>query len=306
VNDAFLTEVVAGLSASPKTLPCKYFYDTRGSDLFEAICEVDEYYVTRAELAATNDNIDAIAEQLGSGVCLVELGSGAGVKTRILLDNLRDLRAYVPVEISSSALEQSVATLRASYPDLEIASVCADYTKTVSLPETKAAQRTVVYFPGSTVGNFHPPDASAFLGRMRRLIEPNGGVLIGVDLKKDKDVLERAYDDAKGVTRAFNFNLVERINRELGATFDLDALEHVARYDETIGRMEMHLRSKIDQTVSVGDHSFTLAAGETIRTEESYKYSLDDFAQVAADAGLKVSAVWLDSEGLFSLQWLTT
>lgn len=307
--DTFLADVQRGLAARPKTLPCKYLYDEVGSALFEKICGVEEYYPTRADLDATERNVEAIAALVGRAVRLVELGSGSSTKTRVLLDRL-DLAAYVPIDISVDALEASVEQLRAAYPDLEILPLAADYTQPVELPApSRPFTRTVVYFPGSTIGNFHPSAAIEFLKRIRSAIEGRGGrepggLLIGVDLKKDPAVLEAAYDDAEGVTAAFNKNLLTRINRELGAAFDLDAFAHQARYDEREGRIEMHLVSQRAQSATVGDRTFHFAPGESIRTEESYKYSRDDFARVASEAGLEVTAFWTDAEGLFSLQYL--
>ncbi len=304
-SEAFLREVVAGLASTPKTLPCKYFYDHEGSALFERICELEEYYPTRADLDATRRNVAAIVERVGPRCVLVELGSGSSKKTRVLLDALEDVVAYVPIDISESALEQSALSLRRDYPHLEVIPVLADYQQAVELPPTRrSAQRTFVYFPGSTIGNFHPPDAIAFLRRIRGAIRDDGAALIGADLKKDKAKLERAYDDAAGVTAAFNLNLLTRINRELGANFARDGFEHRALYDEELGRIEMHLRATRRQTVTVGGQTFAFEAGETIRTEESYKYSLDDFETLAHEAGLEVAAVWTDAEGLFSLQYL--
>ena len=303
--EGFLEEVIAGLGAAEKTLPCKYFYDARGSELFEQICELEEYYPTRADLEATTRNIDSIVDEVGPGCVLVELGSGSSTKTRVLLDHLPDIVGYVPIDISQAALDQSAASLRAEYPDLEILPTCADYTSTVDVPKTKREPtRTLIYFPGSTIGNFHPPDAIRFLRRIAVACGPNGAALIGADLKKDKDRLERAYDDAKGVTAAFNLNLLTRINRELGANFDLDAFAHAARYDETLGRIEMHLVSQREQTVTIGSQTFSFAAQETIRTEESYKYDNAGFRAMAAEAQLAVDAVWTDENGLFSLQYL--
>jgi dimethylhistidine N-methyltransferase len=308
--DTFLDDVQRGLGARPKTLPCKYLYDEVGSALFETICRLEEYYPTRADLDATRRNIAAIAALIGPRARLVELGSGSSTKTRVLLDALDDLVAYVPIDISVEALEASVRDLRAAYPDLEISGLAADYTQPVDLPvPSRPPARTVVYYPGSTIGNFHPTGAIAFLQRIRRAIEPGpdgaaGGLLIGVDLKKDPAVLEAAYDDAAGVTAAFNKNLLVRINRELGASFDLDAFDHAARYDAREGRIEMHLVSTRAQTVTVGDRSFHFDAGESIRSEESYKYSREDFARIAAEAGLEVAAFWTDAAGLFSLQYL--
>lgn len=303
---AFLDDVVAGLSSRPKTLPCKYLYDARGSELFERICELEAYYPTRADLDATARNIDRIVARVGPSARLVELGSGSSTKTRVLLDHLPDLVAYVPIDISVSALEDSAASIRAEYPALEVLPVLADYTQSVTLPATaRDTERTLIYFPGSTIGNFHPPDAIAFLRRIGAACGRGGAALIGVDLKKDKAMLELAYDDPEGVTAAFNLNLLTRINRELGADFDVRAFAHHARYDEELGRIEMHLVSARSQVVALGEHHITLAAGETIRTEESYKYSIDDFARLATEAGLSVEEVWTDDRGLFSLQFLT-
>jgi len=303
--ETFLADVQSGLSRSPKTLPCKYLYDERGSQLFEEITEVDDYYPTRADLEATTANVSAIEQHIGPGARLVELGSGSSTKTRVLLDHL-DIAAYIPVEISADALEESVDTLRAAYPDLEVLPLCADYTQPLDLPvPSQPFARTVVYYPGSTIGNFHPPDAIAFLRRIQRAVQPDGGLLIGVDLKKDKAVLERAYNDREGVTAAFNLNLLTRINRELPAKFTLEAFHHEARYDEGLGRIEMHLVSDEDQDVKVGEQTFHFAAGETIRTEESYKYSRQEFARLAQEAGFEVTAFWTDGAERFSLQYLS-
>jgi len=302
----FLHDVQRGLSQSPKTLPCKYLYDERGSQLFEDITELDDYYPTRADLEATTANIEAIVEHIGPGARLVELGSGSSTKTRVLLDHLEDLVAYIPVEISADALDESVQSLRASYPHLEVLPLCADYTHPLDLPSpSRAFRRTVVYYPGSTIGNFHPPDAIAFLRRIRRATVPDGGLLIGVDLKKDKAILERAYNDSAGVTAAFNLNLLSRIERELPAEVDLEGFHHEARYDEQLGRIEMHLVSDAKQEIRIGDETFHLEPGETIRTEESYKYGRQDFARIADEAGFDVTAFWMDRSSRFSLQYLS-
>lgn len=302
---AFLLDVQAGLAAQPKTLPCKYLYDGRGSQLFEAITELEEYYPTRADLEATRANIDAIAELLGPDLRLVELGSGSSTKTRELLDHLRGVVAYVPVEISVDALDESVVALREAYPNLEVLPLCADYTQPLELPKpSKPFARTVVYYPGSTIGNFHPPQAISFLRRIRSAVLPDGGLLIGVDLKKDKELLELAYNDRKGVTADFNINLLDRINRELPAEIPVHEFHHEARYDERLGRIEMHLVSDAELDVKVGDQTFHFAAGESIRTEESYKYARHEFARLAVEAGLEVQAFWTDSRGQFSLQYL--
>lgn len=301
----FLNDVLAGLAATPKTLPCKYFYDARGSELFEDICSLEEYYPTRADLDATTRNIAAIAAKVGPGCLLVELGSGSSTKTRVLLDHLPGIVGYVPIDISQSALDLSAASLATDYPDLEVLPVCADYTHTVDLPVTRRQPtRTLIYFPGSTIGNFHRERAVAFLRRIGAAFGATGAALIGADRKKDKAVLERAYDDTRGVTAAFNLNLLARINRELGADFDLDCFSHLARYDETLGRIEMHLVSRRPQTVTIAGTSVSFAEAETVRTEVSYKYDDVGFAAMAEDAGLVVDAVWTDAEGLFSLQYV--
>ena len=301
----FMADVIAGLSSEPKTLPCKYFYDARGSELFDQICELEEYYPTRADTQATADHVEAIASRIGPRARLIELGSGSSIKTRILLDHLDDPVAYVPVEISPEPLRRSACALREAYPDLTVQPVEADYTEPLSLPRPPAEPtRTVVYFPGSTIGNFHPPDASAFLARLRELVGPDGAILIGVDLDKDPAVLERAYDDAAGITAAFNLNVLHRIADELGADLDPSRFSHRAHYDRNNKRIEMHLVSDQDQVLVVGGRRFEMAAGETIRSEVSYKYGLDDFARVATRAGLRVHDVWTDREGLFSLQYL--
>lgn len=307
----FHEEVVEGLSASPKTLPCKYFYDERGSKLFDQICELEDYYPTRADLEATRLNLDAIAERVGGRVRLVELGSGSSLKTQLLLERL-DLTEYVPLDISIDHLEATAADLRARYPNLVVQPAAADYTKRVTLPDPVEPFRcTVVYFPGSTIGNFQPDEAVPFLARLAKLVQPNqqlgvepGGVLIGVDLRKDAQRLERAYDDREGVTAKFNLNLLRHINRELGTEFPLDRFKHRAVWNAEEGRIEMHLVSEDDLEVEVGDSSFSFSKGEFIRSEVSYKYSREGFAELVAKAGLKVDQFWTDSQGLFSLQYL--
>lgn len=301
----FRDEVWAGLAAPRKTLPCKYFYDARGSALFEAICELPEYYPTRTELEILERHAAAMAARLGGRCLLVEYGSGSSRKTRLLLDQLRDPAGYVPIDISRAALADSARALRAAYPGLEVLPVCADYTTELDLPQPrKPAARRGVYFPGSTIGNFTPPQAQRFLAHMARIAGPGGGLLIGVDLRKDRATLERAYDDAAGVTAAFNLNLLARINRELGGGFALDRFEHRALYDERAGRVEMHLVSTAAQTVHVGGRAFRFERGETIHTENSYKYDLPGFAALATGAGLAIREVWTDPARRFSVQYL--
>lgn len=299
-------DVLAGLAAQPKWLPCKYFYDRRGSELFERICELEEYYPTRTELGIMETSVREMAEALGPGVALVEYGSGSSTKTRILLEALDDPVAYVPVDISRDPLVDSANSLDRRHPDLEVLPVCADFTEAITLPEPRRrARRRVVYFPGSTIGNFDPVEVVAFLSRIRSLVGPGGGLLIGVDLRKDAAILEAAYDDREGVTAAFNKNLLVRLNRELGADFELDHFEHRAVVNEELGRVEMHLVSTVVQTAAVGAESFRFEAGESIHTENSHKFTLEGFAGLAEQAGLAVRRVWTDPGERFSVQYLT-
>lgn len=301
----FRDDVWAGLAQPQKTLPCKYFYDARGSALFEAICEVPEYYPTRTELSIMESHAAAMAERLGPRCLLVEYGSGSSRKTRLLLDRLRDPAGYVPIDISAAALADSTRALAASYPSLEVLPVCADYTAPFDVPQPRAtAERRGVYFPGSTIGNFTPPQAQRFLARMARVAGPSGVLLVGVDLRKDRATLERAYDDAAGVTAEFNRNLLVRINRELAGDFDLARFAHHARWDEAAGRVEMHLVALADQRVRVAGRPFEFTAGETIHTENSYKYDAAHFATLAAGVGLAVREVWTDPARRFSVQLL--
>jgi dimethylhistidine N-methyltransferase len=301
----FRADVWAGLSLPRKTLPCKYFYDARGSALFEAICELPEYYPTRTELSIMERHAGAMAERLGAGCLLVEYGSGSSRKTRLLLDRLCAPAGYVPIDISPTALADSARALAERYPALAIEPVCADYTEPFELPPAAhAAARRGVYFPGSTIGNFTPPQAQRFLARMARVAGAGGLLLVGVDLKKDRETLERAYDDAAGVTAAFNRNLLARIDAELGGTFDLDRFGHRALWNEVAGRIEMHLVSLAEQSVTVAGRHFAFRAGETIHTENSYKYDLAQFAALAAGAGLAVREVWTDPARRFSVQLL--
>ena len=301
----FREAVLHGLSENPKTLPCKYLYDAEGSRLFEQICEVDEYYPTRTERIILESNVEEISECCGSGCLLVELGSGSSKKTRLLLDHLATPAAYVPIDIAEEQLSSSVASLTVDYPDLEILPLCADYHGPVQLPATtKPAQRTVVFFPGSTIGNLAPKQAENFLSRLSDW-EPFGlGVLIGVDLQKAREVIEPAYNDAQGVTAAFNLNLLRRINRELGADFNLDRFQHRAFYNEQKGRVEMHLVSVNGQTVQIDGGEISFLPGEPIITEYSYKYPVRGFTQLAGKAGFEVTQLWTDPNNWFAVMYL--
>ena len=300
-TDTFLDEVREGLGQPQKALPPKFFYDAQGSQLFDEITELPEYYLTRTEIGIMQRYVGEMVERIGPRCLLVEYGSGSSLKTRILLDHLPAPAGYVPIDISREHLLQSAATLAAAYPGLRVIPVCADYTTAFHLPDLDDA-RTVVYFPGSTIGNFEPDQARAFLGRIAAFVGPGGGLLIGVDLKKDVAVVEAAYNDAQGVTEAFNKNMLARINRELGGTFDLDRFAHRAFYNAERGCIEMHLVSLDNQCVRIGALQIPFQQHETILTEYSYKYSLDDFAALAAAASFDVEQVWTDERQLFSVQ----
>lgn len=301
---AFRREVVAGLSLPQKNLPPKYFYDEAGSRLFERICRLREYYPTRTELAITRSNLAHIARFAGRNCALLEYGSGESLKTRLLLRALKP-SVYIPVDIAEDALERAVRSLKRDFPDLRIAPVVGDFSAPLDLPSLKGRGRPVVYFPGSTIGNLTPDQAHAFLAMTRGQAGPDGAMLIGVDLKKDAAVLHAAYNDAKGVTAAFNLNVLARINRELGANFDLKCFAHYAFYDPALGRIEMHLVSLARQAVRLGRYRFTFSIGESIHTENSYKYSIDEFRALAERAGWRGTKVWSDSRSLFSVHGLT-
>jgi len=302
----FLADVIAGLSSNPRTLPCKYFYDERGAALFQKICELPEYYITRTEIDILDRNRAEIASHLGSNIELIGLGAGAGTKTRILIEALDSPAVYVPVDISDKQLCESSALFRKIFPDLEILPVCADYLQPVALPSpSRKAARNIVYFPGSTIGNFEPDEAAEFLRRIANVCHPDGGLLIGADLKKDPHVLEAAYNDSAGVTAQFNLNLLDRVNRELGADFDLDQWRHRAIYNSSAGRIEMYLISEIDQFVHLDEHKFHFRRGEKITTEFSYKYAPEDFAALAAKAGFEFARIWTDDARLFGVFYFT-
>lgn len=296
--------MLVGLQDDPKHLPSKFFYDERGSKLFDAICELDEYYLTRTELAIMKMHIGAMVDALGPRVRLVEYGSGSSLKTRLLLDHLSRLAGYVPIDISREHLLRTAEEVAAQYPDVSVLPVCADYTSDYRLPDPEGdVERTVVYYPGSTVGNFTPDTARTFLAHMAKQVGPRGGLLIGVDLQKDEALLRAAYNDAQGVTAAFNKNLLRRINRELEADFDLDCFRHEAVYNAAEGRVEMYLVSEVAQRVAVEGIEVPFKAGERILTEYSYKYTVDGFADLADRAGWSVETVWTDDQELFSVQY---
>ena len=303
---ASVAEVLRGLQSPQKELPCKLLYDEIGAQFFEQITALDEYYPTRAELRIMRAAATDIAARLGPECLLIEYGSGSSLKTRILLDHVQRPAGYVPIDISREQLQQAATTLARSYPWLPILPVCADYTATFELPTgLPPCTRRVAYYPGSTIGNFVPEDARRFLTRIAEISGRNGGLLIGVDLKKDPLMLHRAYNDALGVTAAFNLNILVRLNRELGANFALDQFRHYAFYNPVFARVEMHLVSLTEQMVRVGPANIHFDRGESIWTEASYKYNPGEFAVLAARAGWRVDQVWTDDRGLFSVQYLT-
>ena len=303
----FLSDVVTGLSSNPRTIPCKYFYDAQGAALFQKICELPEYYVTRTEIDILDQYRSDIASQLGPKIELIGLGTGAGTKTRILIEALEDPAVYIPVDISEKQLRQSTALFRKTFRDLEILPVCADYLQSVVLPlPLRKPARNIVYFPGSTIGNFEPDEALQFLRRIANVCRGGGGLLIGVDLKKDRQVLEAAYNDSAGVTAEFNLNLLRRINRELGGDFDLDQWRHRAIYNSHAGRIEMHLITKSDQSVHLNEHTFDFRRTENIITEYSYKYAPDEFTRLAAKAGFNFGRMWTDDARLFGIFYFVT
>ena len=301
----FLAEVRSGLNLKNKQISPKFFYDHRGSQLFEAICEQPEYYQTRTEIEILRHNKAEIAELIGPDCLLIEPGSGNSQKVRILLDALNP-KTYIPIDISKQHLEQTAHTLAGEYPWLTIFSLCADFTTPLALPKAlsrEKATRRVVFFPGSSIGNFEPRQAVLFMRGLAQLLGSGGGLLIGVDLEKDHDRLNSAYSDKKGVTAEFNLNLLRRINRELKGDFDLCQFQHCAFYNGSEQRIEMHLQSRIKQTVAIDSHRFDFNQGERIHTENSYKYSVESFQGYAAEAGFSAVRSWTDPDRLFSVHY---
>ena len=299
-RDEFIDDVIQGLTQRPASIPPKYFYDAKGSRFFDAITELPEYYQTRTEIDILKRYAPDIAKQVGTGSLLVEPGGGSCAKVHILLEGLQP-RAYVPMDISHDHLRIAAEELALAYPWLEIHAACTDYTKEMALPPTVPHGTHVAFFPGSSIGNFNPDDAINFLQSVAELLGSGGYLLIGVDLKKDRSILEAAYDDAAGVTVQFNLNLLERINRELKADFDLSRWEHKALYNESLGRIEMHLVSQLEQEVHINQKKFIFNQGETIHTENSYKYAVDEFINLAKKADFHSVRYWVDENHLFSV-----
>ena len=299
----FYREVIAGLKQRPKRIPPKFFYDDDGSRLFDSICEQPEYYPARVETGMLAQYADEIAELTGVGCCLIEPGSGSCKKVRLLLDALRPSH-YIPMDISCAHLQEAAGYIAEEYPWLDVRTVCADITRTVELPCIPEQAARVVFYPGSSIGNFEPLEAVDFLAALAEVAGPGGGLLIGVDLEKESSVLDSAYNDANGITADFNLNLLSRINRELDGDIDIDTFRHHAFYNEAEGRIEMHLVSECMQTLRIDGHSYEFSAGESIHTENSYKYTTSGFRALAEQAGFISEAIWLDDEELFSLHFL--
>ena len=299
-TDALRADVLAGLRRRQKRIPCKYFYDERGSRLFERITTLPEYYLTRTETEILRRHATAIARAVGPGAALVEFGSGASVKTRILLDALRAPVAYVPIDICADQLAREASGLAAEYPHLGVRPVCADFTASYSLPDLGGA-RPVGFFPGSTLGNFAPPERRRFLRQAAAILGARAELILGLDAIKDPTLILAAYDDAAGVTAAFNLNLLCRLNRELGADFALDRFRHEARWDAARGCVAMHLASTVPHTVTVGGERFAFTAGETIHTEDSHKFDLAAVDAEVREAGWRVAQRWQDDRGWFGV-----
>lgn len=303
--DDFLQDALNGLSATPKNMSPKYFYDHKGSQLFDAICTTQEYYVTRTEINLLQSLIPTLSKLAGSGAAIVEYGSGTSVKVRALLEGLDNVSSYLAIDISRAHLINACRVLADDYPNIAIGAICADFTAPITLPEiSRKKGRVIGFLPGSTIGNFAPEDAGDFLAGAAKMLGEGSALLMGVDLKKDPKILNAAYNDAQGLTAAFNLNLLTRLRGELGAKLNQDNFRHRAFYNGEQGRIEMHLESETDQTVQLGGKEFTFSAGETIHTENSYKYGLEEFATLAESAGFRAKHAWTDPKSLFSMHWL--
>ncbi len=304
IRGDFAEAVLAGLGAKPKSIPSRFFYDTRGSELFEQITELEEYYPTRAEIALLESHAEEIAALVGPSVCLIEFGSGSSRKTDRLIEALPALGGYVPIDISDSALAGASARLRTRFPRLPVTPVHGDFSGGLQLPRAARPLKKLGFFPGSTIGNFTRSEAQDFLRRCRALLGAKSAFVVGVDLKKSTSILLPAYNDRLGVTAAFNLNLLERINRELGGTFEPGGFAHEAIYNDEHGRIEMHIRSLSNQSIEVLGELFDFAEGETIHTENSHKYTVEEFQELARGAGWQPRQVWTGQAGLFSVHYL--
>jgi dimethylhistidine N-methyltransferase len=303
-TQTFASDVIAGLSCVQKRIPAKYFYDLTGSRLFERIIELPEYYPARCELEILNTNATAITDLFPAAAALVEFGSGSSKKARILAQATRNISAYVPVDISMEFLTQEAAGFQRDFPQIEVFPVAADFVRPFKIPGAIAASPRVGFFPGSTIGNFDPLEVVAFLRHAQNLLGRDAILIVGVDLIKRRDILHAAYNDADGVTARFNLNLLARMNKELGADFDLSAFKHDAFYNDKFNRIEMHLVSLLDQTVNIADETISFRRGESIHTENSYKYTVEAFGALAQGEGWAPVAAWLDAAGYFSVHAL--
>lgn len=302
----FRFDVLQGLRARQKSLPCKYLYDEIGSDLFEQITELDEYYPTRTECSIMDRHAGEMARVLGERALLIEYGSGSSTKTRMILDHLREPAGYVPIDVAREHLSNSAAALADDYPALEVLPLCADFSRPVHLPKCReTAARRVVYFPGSTLGNFTPPSAIALLRQTAELCGPGGALLLGTDLRKDPAVIEAAYNDQRGVTAAFSHNILARINRELRGEIIVEQFTHRAFYNAVEGRVEIYLVSQCDQRARIGDVEIFFARGEAIHTEYSYKFDLSELRKLASAGGFHLDRVWTDDRNYFGVSYLT-
>lgn len=302
-NEAMLSEVIKGMSLPQKSLPSKYFYDEKGSQLFEEITELEEYYPTRIEWGILEKYVLEMEQELGELVLLIEPGSGSSEKTRVLLDNMESICCYIPMDISGDYLLKIAEKLRSEYPNIDIQPLSVDYTRSFELPSIHVKAQRVVFFPGSTIGNFKPKTVENFFSIMAEIVGKDGAILIGVDLKKEKEVLEAAYNDSKGVTADFNKNMLTHINREIGSNFDIQKFEHKSIWKENLGRIEMRLIAKEDHYVSLDGHTFKIKEGEYIHTENSHKYSLQEFEELVKP-WFSVGKVWTDEKNYFSVQYL--
>jgi dimethylhistidine N-methyltransferase len=312
LNKEFLAEVVNGLSKPQKTLPCKYFYDEKGSQLFEAICATPEYYVTRTECNIYEKYADEMSDLIGDKVLLLEPGAGSVKKVGLLLDKLNAPVGFVPMDISQEILEDSSKILSEQFPAININPIVVDFLNKEqihnifsALPAKPLVNKRVIFFPGSTIGNFDPDDAVSFLKQFADSLHTGDGLLIGVDLVKDTAILEAAYDDATGITAEFNANLLDRIDRELDAKFYLGSFNHRAIFNCKKSRIEMHLVSDNEQSVHIANNEFIFEEGETIHTENSYKYTVDSFSVLAKKAGFRLEKVWKDDDGFFSVNYFS-
>lgn len=305
-TDQYYSQVVEGLRQTPKMLPNFLQFDEQGSALFDQICILPEYYLTRTEMTIMTDCVGEMVAHIGDNCLLVEYGSGSSVKTRLLLDNLPNLVSYVPIDISKEHLLNAAKQIAEAYPHIEVLPVCADYTQPFDIPPSiRPASRQVAYFPGTTIGNLHPPEAITFLKMVRQKCGPHGGLLLAVDLKKASQIIEQAYNDSQGIIADFNKNILNSINHTFGTDFRPEQFDREAIYNENLGRMEMYLISSQTQTVHLDNDAFEFKAGERIWMDYSYKYSLNEFAQLASRAGWKVEQVWTDDNRLLSVQYLT-